>query len=265
MDVGALLRSAEPDRVEAVAGEDAAAAKKAAILPVGEAQLRPVEGVLTVDPAGEPIADEGRVDGLEEAVVSGGILIGDAGADQLRDGAGDNIFVLQLNKGADSVFLFDQGGDHFRIKGSEFGIGALLNRSELTNDPNGNTPVGNNAQFVYDGTQKDLWFDPDDWSAARVVVEVPLDRLDMGDARWTRAVLAPNLLDARGHPVARFASNRIEPRDASHARACGDLTVRGITRDICMDVAFNQLKRHPLPPFRRTAGFSASAGSQSRR
>ena len=115
------------------------------------------------------------------------------------------------------------------------------------------------AMGTVSGSHGDLWFDPDDWSAARVVVEVPLDRLDMGDARWTRAVLAPNLLDARGHPVARFASNRIEPRDASHARACGDLTVRGITRDICMDVAFNQLKRHPLPPFRRTAGFSASA------
>ena len=109
------------------------------------------------------------------------------------------------------------------------------------------------------GSHGDLWFDPDDWSSAKLDVEVPLERLDMGDARWTKAVLATNLLDTGDHPTARFASRRIEPKDPTHARVCGDLTLRGVTRDTCMDVVFNQLKRHPLPPFRRTAGFSATA------
>lgn len=40
---------------------------------------------------------------------------------------------------------------------------------------------------------------------------------------------------------------------------CGDLTLRGVTRPLCMDVTLNALKRHPMPPFRRTAGFSATA------
>ena len=31
-----------------------------------------------------------------------------------------------------------------------------------------------------------------------------------------------------------------------------------MTRDAALEVAFNALKRHPLPPFRRTAGFSAT-------
>lgn len=109
------------------------------------------------------------------------------------------------------------------------------------------------------GSHGELWFDPDDWSNAKLDVVVPLERVDMGDAKWTKAVLASNLLDAGDHPTASFASRRIEPKDATHARVCGDLTLRGVTRDACMDVAFNQLKRHPLPPFRRTAGFSATA------
>jgi len=108
------------------------------------------------------------------------------------------------------------------------------------------------------GSHGELWFDPDDWSSAKLTVEVPLQRLDMGDEKWTKAVLAANLLDSKDFPVARFASKRIEAQDATHARVCGDLTLHGVTRDTCLDVTFNQLKRHPLPPFRRTAGFSAT-------
>jgi polyisoprenoid-binding protein YceI len=109
------------------------------------------------------------------------------------------------------------------------------------------------------GSHGDLWFDPGDWRQAKLTVEVPLDRLDMGDAKWTKAVQAPNLLNTAQYPVARFASTRVEPVDATHARVCGDLNLHGATREVCMEVAFNQLKRHPMPPFRRTAGFSATA------
>jgi polyisoprenoid-binding protein YceI len=115
------------------------------------------------------------------------------------------------------------------------------------------------AMGTVSGSHGELWFDPDDWRSATLTVEVPLERLDMGDAKWSRAVRAANLLDTKRYPVARFASTRIEPRDATHAQVCGDLTIHGVTRDACLDVTFNQLKRHPLPPFRRTAGFSATA------
>ncbi|HET7125562.1 MAG TPA: YceI family protein [Lysobacter sp.] len=115
------------------------------------------------------------------------------------------------------------------------------------------------AMGTVSGSHGELWFDPNDWSGAKLMVEVPLDRLDMGDAKWTRAVRAANLLDTAKYPTARFASKRIEPIDASHARVCGDLEIHGVARDTCLDVAFNQLKRHPMPPFRRTAGFSATA------
>lgn len=115
------------------------------------------------------------------------------------------------------------------------------------------------AMGTVSGSHGELWFDPGDWASARLTVEVPLDRLDMGDAKWTRAVQAVNLLDTARYPVARFVSNRTEAIDATHARVCGDLGIRDVTRDACMEVTFNQLKRHPMPPFRRTAGFSATA------
>lgn len=109
------------------------------------------------------------------------------------------------------------------------------------------------------GSTGTLLFDPDDWRSAQLEVTVPLARLDLGDAKWNASVLASNLLDGERYPQARFVSGRIEPVDPTHARVCGDLSLHGVTRPVCLDVTFNALKRHPLPPFRRTAGFSATA------
>lgn len=109
------------------------------------------------------------------------------------------------------------------------------------------------------GSTGTLVFDPDDWNAAHVEVSVPLERLDLGDQKWNRAALANSLLDGDDHPVATFVSTRVEAVDAQHAAVYGMLTLHGVSNEIKLDVTFNALKRHPLPPFRRTAGFSATA------
>lgn len=108
------------------------------------------------------------------------------------------------------------------------------------------------------GSTGTLEFDPEDWTSARVQVSVPMARLDLGDDKWNRAALASNLLDAAKHPEATFSSTRVEPVDATHAAVFGTLALHGVEREVRLDVAFNQLKRYPLPPFRRTAGFSAT-------
>ncbi|MFC5577376.1 YceI family protein [Lysobacter niabensis] len=115
------------------------------------------------------------------------------------------------------------------------------------------------AMGTISGSSGTLRFDRDDWRTAQLDVTVPLARLDLGDAKWNAAVLAARLLHAEKHPEARFVSRQVEGVDADHAKACGDLTLRGVTAPLCLDVTFNALKRHPLPPFRRTAGFSATA------
>lgn len=109
------------------------------------------------------------------------------------------------------------------------------------------------------GSTGTLEFDPEDWSSARLEVSVPLQRLDLGDADWNRAVLARRLLDAQRWPQAHFVSEWIEPLDAERFIVHGHLTLRGVTRQLPLAVRFNALARHPLPPFRRTAGFSATA------
>lgn len=109
------------------------------------------------------------------------------------------------------------------------------------------------------GATGTLHFDPDDWTVARVEVEIPLSRLDFGDADWNRATLARSLLDAGTHPVASFASTRIEAVDDRQAIVHGTLTLRGVSREVALHVVLNAARRHPMPPFRRTVGFSATA------
>ena len=108
------------------------------------------------------------------------------------------------------------------------------------------------------GTTGQLRFTAGGWSNASVVAEVPLSRLDFGDADWNRAVAARGLLDSERHPLARFVSTRIEVVDARRARIHGALSLRGVTRDVVLDAILNGQRRHPLPPFRRTIGFSAT-------
>lgn len=109
------------------------------------------------------------------------------------------------------------------------------------------------------GSDGSLEFDPDDWSSARLEVRVPLQRLDLGDTDWNRATLARNLLDAADWPEAHFVSERVEPLAGDRFVVHGRLSLRGVTRPLALEVQFNALRRHPMPPFRRTAGFSARA------
>ena len=108
-----------------------------------------------------------------------------------------------------------------------------------------------------------LDFDPDDWSTARVSVEVPIATLDLGDADWQGKILDRTFFDAGKYPSARFVSTKVERGAGNHARVTGDLTLHGVTAPLVLDVDLNALKRHPLT-LHRTAGFSAK-GTLSRK
>lgn len=110
---------------------------------------------------------------------------------------------------------------------------------------------------TFSGTTGELDFDPDDWSTATLDVTIPLATLEIGDQKWRDKVLDRTFLDADGQPSARFVSTRVEPGQPGEARVFGQLTLRGVSREVALDVRLNALKRHPLT-LRRTAGFSAT-------
>ena len=109
------------------------------------------------------------------------------------------------------------------------------------------------------GSQGSLLFDPQDWSSARMEVTVPMDKLDFGDSSWSAAVFAPRFLHVKRYPHARFVADDVTRTEGDRGRACGKLTLHGTTRSLCMELVLNKIARYPLPPFRRTIGFSATA------
>ena len=109
------------------------------------------------------------------------------------------------------------------------------------------------------GSEGSLYFDPADWASARLDVVVPMTRIDLGDSGWAASVFAPRFLDVKRHPQARFVASGLQRQGGERGQACGQLTLRGVTRPRCLDVVLNKVARYPLPPFRRTIGFSATA------
>ncbi len=109
------------------------------------------------------------------------------------------------------------------------------------------------------GSEGSLYFDADDWSTAKLDVVVPMQRLDMGDSGWAAAVFAPRFLDVKRYPQARFVADKVTRGEGNRGTACGQLTLHGTTKPFCMAFVMNRIARYPLPPFRRTAGFSARA------
>ncbi len=114
------------------------------------------------------------------------------------------------------------------------------------------------ALGLFPDVQGELHFDPADWTSARLDVQVPLDKLEIGDTDWRDKLLSSTWLHARRQPVARFRSTHVEPTGKDQARITGELTLKGETREVHLDVRLNKLARNPVT-FRRTAGFSATA------
>ncbi len=99
-------------------------------------------------------------------------------------------------------------------------------------------------------------FDEDDWSRATVDAAVNLDSLDMGDAKWTDAVKAGQLLDVARYPQARFTSRIVEKVDGNSGVIHGDLTLHGTKVPLDLAVTFNKAARDPYT-FKDKVGFSA--------
>lgn len=114
--------------------------------------------------------------------------------------------------------------------------------------------IGRFARF--DGSFR---FDPDDPAAARAEVRIEIGSIDMGDADWNRTLLGKRWFAAAEHPEAIFRSLRWVPTgDDNEGRLEGELTLRGITRPVMLEVRVNRIGPNPYT-LRHTAGFSAKA------
>ena len=101
-------------------------------------------------------------------------------------------------------------------------------------------------------------FEPDDWSKAQCDVRIGVASIDLDDDGWNRKLLGADWFDVEKHPAMQFRCLRAVAAEAGNARVEGELTLRGVTRPVTLDVHFNRAAVHKYS-LQYIAGFSAKA------
>jgi polyisoprenoid-binding protein YceI len=89
----------------------------------------------------------------------------------------------------------------------------------------------------FDGLDARYAYDPANPEASQVAVTVDAASLDVGSPSVGRD-FARTFLDADDHPKITFTSTAIT-HDGVHGTLTGDLTLRGVTRPVTLNVTFN--------------------------
>ncbi|GAB4479733.1 MAG: YceI family protein [Anaerolineae bacterium] len=99
-------------------------------------------------------------------------------------------------------------------------------------------------------------FDEDNPAATTVDVTVDVASINTRSADRDNHLRSPDFFDAAEHPTMTFKSKRVEVLDEDRAKLIGDLTIRGVTREIVLDVTYTGQAKSPWGTV--SAGFTAS-------
>jgi polyisoprenoid-binding protein YceI len=107
----------------------------------------------------------------------------------------------------------------------------------------------------FPGVSGEIKLDEADLSRSSVAVEIDVNSITTRDAQRDGHLRSPDFFDVANHPTITFVSTKVEPTRAERLRVVGDLTVRGVTREVELDaVHYGQA----VTPFGATiAAFSA--------
>lgn len=114
------------------------------------------------------------------------------------------------------------------------------------------------------GFKGSLEFDPATPAAGRVDVKIDPTGLSSGVAALDRLLRSPDFFDVTRYPAIAFVSTQAIATGERTGQVVGDLTIRGVTKQVTLDVTWNFTGEHPLglvnPSFsgKFVSGFSAT-------
>lgn len=91
--------------------------------------------------------------------------------------------------------------------------------------------------------------DPADLTTAKVDVAVRIASVDTGVPALDQHLQSADFFDAARFAEARFVSTAVERTGERTARVTGDLTIKGITRPVTLEVTLNAAGEHPFRSF----------------
>ena len=88
-----------------------------------------------------------------------------------------------------------------------------------------------------------------------VNVEIDVDSIETRDAQRDGHLRSADFFDVANYPLMTFVSTRVEPTSNNTGRIVGDLTIRGVTREVVLDVEYAGQSKSPWGS--TSAGFHA--------
>jgi polyisoprenoid-binding protein YceI len=100
-------------------------------------------------------------------------------------------------------------------------------------------------------------YDPQNPAASSVEAVIDATTIDSGVADRDNHLKSPDFLDVANYPTITFKSTKVEPNaDGTQAKVTGDLTIRGVTRPVVLDVEYLGQGKSPFGT--TNIGFTAS-------
>ncbi len=101
-------------------------------------------------------------------------------------------------------------------------------------------------------------YDAENVSASSVQVTLPLKGLSALAEDFYDHLTSADWFDAAKYPDASFKSTQVEAAGEGKLKVTGDLTVKGVTKPVVLDVTLNKAAEHPMGG-RAAIGFDATA------
>jgi len=98
-------------------------------------------------------------------------------------------------------------------------------------------------------------FDENNLEKSSVKVQIDAASLNTRESKRDEHLRSADFLDVENHPYITFASKRVELTGERSGRVIGDLTIRGVTREVVLDTEFLGMAKSPWGT--TSAGFHA--------
>lgn len=102
-----------------------------------------------------------------------------------------------------------------------------------------------------------ITYDADNVGQSSVHVTLPLSGLEAHVPAFNEHLRSDDFFDAANHPNVTFKSTRVEAAGEGKLRVIGDLTIRGVTKEVVLDTTINKIGEQPMAK-RPAAGFDAT-------
>lgn len=97
--------------------------------------------------------------------------------------------------------------------------------------------------------------DPADFTRSTFEGEIDVASIDTGNTQRDDHLRTSDFFDAPNHPKITFKSSRIEPKSDGEFVVHGDLSIRGVTKPVALEVEFHGTSKNPWG--KTVAGLSA--------